>query len=266
VTTPTLRAPRLTAADVHATLGQHMLVDGYDIVLDLEKSHGRRLWDARNQRWLLDTFSFFATLPVGLNHPKMKDAEFQAALLRAALGNPSNSDIYTVEMAEFVATFGRVGIPAHLPRLFLIAGGALGVENAIKAAFDWKVRRNMRKGVRARRAGQVLHFREAFHGRTGYTLSMTNTADPRKHQYFPKFDWPRVDNPKLRFPVDAAETERVAGAEQAALAQAKQAFLERKDDIACNPHRADPGRGRRQPPSAPASSPALRDLGTRTRR
>jgi L-lysine 6-transaminase len=214
-------------------LARHLLVDGYDIVLDLEKSQGRRLWDARGQRWLLDTFSFFATLPVGLNHPKMKDPDFLASLTRAALANPSNSDIYTVEMAEFVEVFGRVGIPGHLPHLFLISGGTLGVENALKAAFDWKVRQNFRKG-HAREVGhQVLHFREAFHGRSGYTLSLTNTADPNKHQYFPKFDWPRIDNPKLRFPVDAAELQRVQAAEAAALAQAKQAFAERGDDLAC---------------------------------
>ena len=47
----------------------------------------------------------------------------------------------------------------------------------------------------------VIHFQQAFHGRSGYTLSLTNTADPRKHQYFPKFDWPRIINPKLTFPI-----------------------------------------------------------------
>jgi L-lysine 6-transaminase len=229
----TTRTPRLAPNEVHATLGRHMLVDGYDIVLDLDKSEGRRLWDSRNQRWLLDTFSFFATLPIGINHPKMKDPDFLAALQRAALVNPSNSDIYTVEMGEFVDVFGRVGIPAHLPHLFLISGGTLGVENALKAAFDWKVRQNMRAGVVGEKGHQVLHFKEAFHGRSGYTLSLTNTADPRKYQYFPKFDWPRVDTPKLRFPVDAAELARVQQAEAATLEQVRTAFRERKDDIAC---------------------------------
>src|SRR6185503_5355043 len=131
-------------ADVHATLGRYMLADGYDMVIDLEKSHGRRLYDSRSGRWLLDMFSFFATLPVGLNHPKMKDPDFLARLQRAALTNPTNSDIYTTEMAEFVDTFGRIAMPAYLPHVFFVAGGTLGVENAIKAAFDWKVRRNFR--------------------------------------------------------------------------------------------------------------------------
>ena len=229
-TTPT---GRIAPSEVHATLARHMLADGYDMVLDLEKSHGRRLWDARSGRWILDMFSFFGTLPVGLNHPGLKDPGFLAKLGRAALANPANSDIYTVEMAEFVDVFGRIAQPAYLPHAFFVAGGTLGVENALKAAFDWKVRRNFRKGYREEKGQQVLHFREAFHGRSGYTLSLTNTADPRKYQYFPKFDWPRVVNPKLRFPVDAAELERVQQVEAEALDQTKAAFRERKDDIAC---------------------------------
>ncbi len=175
-------APALTPDRVHETLGRHILADGYDMVLDIDRSHGRRLWDARRGRNLLDMFSFFATAPVGLNHPKMADERFRAKLMRAALANPSNSDIYTTEFAEFVATFGRVGQPSYLPYAFFVAGGALGVENALKAAMDWKVRRNFRKGLKVEKGHQVVHFREAFHGRSGYTLSLTNTADPRKYQ------------------------------------------------------------------------------------
>ena len=162
---------------VHDTLHRHMLADGYDIVLDLEKSQGRRLWDSRGNRSFLDLFSFFATFPIGFNHPKLGDAGFLAKLTRAALVNPTNSDVYTTEMAEFVDTFGRHAMPAHLPHAFFIAGGALGVENALKAAMDWKVRRNFRKGATAERGHQVIHFRDAFHGRGGYTVSMTNTAE-----------------------------------------------------------------------------------------
>ena len=231
--TPTSRSPRLAPGDVHATLGRHMLVDGYDIVLDLDKSEGRRFYDSRGGRWYMDLFSFFATLPVGINHPKMREPEFLAKLTRAALVNPTNSDIYTVEMAEFVDTFGRLAMPEYLPHLFLVAGGTLGVENALKAAFDWKVRQNFRKGLKSEKGHQVVHFTESFHGRSGYALSLTNTADPRKYAYFPKFDWPRIPTPKLRFPVDAAEIARVQQAEAIALEAIKAAYLERKDDIAC---------------------------------
>jgi L-lysine 6-transaminase len=225
-------SPRIDPTRVHETLHRHMLADGYDIVLDLEKSHGRRLWDSRRGRSYLDLFSFFATLPIGLGHPGMKEPDFLARLTRAALVNPTNSDVYTTEFAEFVDAFGRLAMPASMKYAFFVAGGSLGVENALKAAMDWKVRRNFAKGMKEEKGHQVLHFREAFHGRSGYTVSMTNTADPRKYQYFARFDWPRVSNPGLRFPVDAAELARVQKAEQASLDEIKAAFRERKDDIA----------------------------------
>jgi L-lysine 6-transaminase len=227
-----MKTPHIAPAAVHATLARHMLADGYDMVLDMEKSHGRRIHDSRSGREYLDLFSFFATLPIGFNHPRMKDPEFLAKLTRAALVNPTNSDIYSTEFAEFVEVFGRVAMRAHLPHAFFVAGGALGVENACKAAMDWKVRQNFRKGVIEEKGHQILHFRESFHGRSGYTVSMTNTADPRKHQYFAKFDWPRVSNPHLMFPVTDAELARVQKAEAATLAEIRKAFAERKDDVA----------------------------------
>jgi L-lysine 6-transaminase len=225
-------APALTPDRVHETLGRHILADGYDMVLDIDRSHGRRLWDARRGRNVLDMFSFFGTAAVGLNHPKMADETFRAKLMRAALANPTNSDIYTTEFAEFVDTFGRVGQPSYLPYAFFVAGGALGVENALKAAMDWKVRRNFRRGLKAEKGHQIVHFRDAFHGRSGYTLSLTNTADPRKYEYFSKFDWPRITNPALRFPVDAGEIERVVALERQAVDEIKRALVERRDDIA----------------------------------
>jgi len=42
-----MRSPKIAPAAVHATLARHILADGYDLVLDLEKSHGRRLHDVR---------------------------------------------------------------------------------------------------------------------------------------------------------------------------------------------------------------------------
>ncbi len=223
---------RITPDRVHETLARHMLADGYDLVLDLEKSRGRHLHDARTGREYLDMFSFFATMPVGPGHLMLRDPEFLAKLTRAALVNPTNSDVYTVEMAEFVETFARLAMPEHLPHVFFIAGGAAGVENALKAAMDWKVRQNRRRGVRGEKGTQILHFREAFHGRSGYTVGMTNTADPRKFELFAHFDWPRVSNPKLRFPVTDAETTRVMAAEKESLDAIRSAFRDRQDEIA----------------------------------
>src|SRR3990172_1575980 len=220
----------MNPADVHGTLKKHMLVDGLDLVFDLKRSQGSYIYDSRNGRRFLDFFSFFATQPVGLNHPRMVEPAFKEKMAEVAIHNPSNSDVYTVPMAEFVDTFDRVAIPQELPYLFLVAGGSVAVENALKTAFDWKVRKNLARG-RGEKGSLVLHFREAFHGRTGYSISMTNTADPRKTMYFPKFDWPRIDNPKLRFPV-ASHIDEVIAAEKEAVRQIEKAVKDHPDEIA----------------------------------
>jgi L-lysine 6-transaminase len=227
----TTAPPRLSPAEVHRTLARHILADGYELVMDFERSHGSWLRDARSGREFLDFLTFFGSNPVGYNHPKMKDPEFQRTLLRVAQLKPALSDIYSVEYAQFVETFGAHAMPKHLPHAFFVEGGALAIENALKTAFDWKVRRNQAKGVPGERGSKILHFREAFHGRSGYTLSLTNT-DPVKTDYFPKFDWPRVTNPKLRFPVTAEVLAEVKAAEQQSLDEIERAFAAYPDDIA----------------------------------
>ncbi len=220
-----------SAADVHAILGRHMLADGFDLVVDFEKSHGVWVHDARSGRQILDFCTFFASNPVGFNHPKMHDPDFLRMLHRVALLKPSLSDLYCVEYAWFVDVFARLAKPGYMKYVFFVEGGTLGVENALKTAFDWKVRRNRAKGVAGDKGQQILHLRQAFHGRSGYCLSLTNT-DPVKTDLFPKFRWPRIDNPKLRFPLTAEVQAEVAAAEQQALDQLERAFAESPDDIA----------------------------------
>jgi len=221
----------ISPVDVHRVLAQHTLADGYDLVLDFESSHGAWLRDARSGREYLDFCMFFASNPIGYNHPKMKDPEFLEVLHRVAQLKPALSDLYSVEYASFVDVFGRLAMPAYMRYAFFIEGGALGVENALKTAFDWKVRRNRAKGIPGEKGQQVIHFRQAFHGRTGYTMSLTNT-DPRKTDLFPKFKWPRIENPGLRFPVTPEVERDTAAAEQRALDQIEKAFAENPDDIA----------------------------------
>jgi len=220
-------------ADVHSVLSRHMLADGYDVVMDLKKSKGSWVFDAKRGRAVLDFFTNFASCPIGYNHPRLDTPEFRDRLADVALNKPANSDIYTTYFAEFVETFSRLAVPPSLNKhMFFIEGGALGIENALKTAFDWKIRRNFRKGYQTERGTQIMHLREAFHGRTGYTLSLTNTADPRKTQYFPKFDWPRIDNPKIQFPATPESLADAARREKVAMEQAKKFLVERKDDIA----------------------------------
>ena len=224
----TLAAPPVLGPDeVHSSLARHLLVDGFDLVLDLQASRGSTLVDARTGTRYLDLFTFFASSALGMNHPGLtEDPLFREELLEAALNKPSNSDVYSVPMARFVDTFARVlGDPA-LPHLFFVEGGALAVENAIKVAFDWKSRRNESQGRSPELGTKVLHLQHAFHGRSGYTMSLTNT-DPTKVARFPKFDWPRIPSPYL------SEGRDVEGAERTALAAAQAAFEQHPHDIAC---------------------------------
>jgi L-lysine 6-transaminase len=187
----------LSPRDVTATLEKHILVDGFKLIFDVAKSHGSYFVDAATGRKLIDLYSFYASQPIGFNHPHFNRPEVQAELLAAAKIKVANADVYTVQYATFVETFARVmGLPP-LERYFFIEGGALAVENALKAAMDWKVRKNIAAG-RGERGTEIIHFQHAFHGRSGYTMSLTNT-DPKKIAYFAKFPWPRISTPMLDF-------------------------------------------------------------------
>ena len=219
----------IDSKNVRATLGKHILADGYEPVMDMKKSHGSWMVDERDGSEYLDMFSMFASGAVGYNHPDILAEKDRLAA--AALYKPTLSDIYNVQYAEFVEAFSNTAIPEYLPHTFFIEGGALGVENALKVAFDWKVRKNMENG-KGEKGGKIIHFKQAFHGRTGYTLSLTNTTDPRKTIYFPKFDWPRIDIPKLSFPITDIVLENVEKNEKIAIDQIKSAISNNPDDIA----------------------------------
>jgi len=220
---------RIPPGAVHDTLRRHLLAVGYPIVLDLERSRVALVVDALTGETYLDFASFYGSNPLGYGHPKMLEPEIQARLARAATVKVGNPDFYTAYYAEFVETLARTAAPVELPHYFFVEGGALAVENGMKAAFDWKVRKNLAAG---RPAGgcQILHFEQAFHGRAGYTLSVTNT-DPNKTLHFPKFDWPRVPAPQVTYPL-ARHLPEVIASEQTSLAAIERAFDERGHEIA----------------------------------
>ena len=232
----------ITPDQVLPTLKKYMLADGYgDLVFDLERSKGAVIYDKLHDREFLDFFTCFASSPIGYNHPKLTAPDFLKKLGRVAVNKPSNSDVYTTEMAEFVATWGQVAMPDYMRHLFLVSGGGLAVENALKAAFDYKTRRNLEDGVWKDDAEAqahenelvVIHFKQAFHGRTGYTLSLTNTADPRKYKYYPKFDWPRINSPGINFNLPEPERwELCAEQEELAVEEIRTAMAKHPHGVA----------------------------------
>lgn len=217
--------------EVLNVLRQHILVDGFGLVVDPGASRGAYLHDAARGQEYLDFYAYFASQPITYNHPKMRDPAFQARLLTAATTKVANSDVYTRYYADFVQALARVcGLPG-MDYFFFIDGGALAVENALKVAFDWKVRKNLAAG-RGEIGSKIIHFRQAFHGRSGYTMSLTNT-DPKKTMYFPRFDWPRVTNPAINFALpEPQRTEAVAALEKQSIAEIEQAIAQHGHDVA----------------------------------
>jgi L-lysine 6-transaminase len=216
---------------VIAELEKHILVDGFKIVMDLEKSRGSRLVDAATGRELIDLYSFYASTPIGYNHPYFSQPEVEADLLAAAKIKIALADVYAVPYATFVETFARVMPLKSLDRFFFIEGGAAAVENALKAAMDWKVRKNLAEG-RGERGTEILHFEKAFHGRSGYTMSLTNT-DAKKIAYFAKFSWPRVSSPFIDFSLpEPQRTQNVVAKEKISEKQIRDIIAQRGVDLA----------------------------------
>ncbi len=221
----------IAPGDVIPTIRKHLIGDGFEFVLDLEKSHGSSIIDKITGRRLLDFYSCFASNPIGFNHPKMKDPAFLAKLMVPAVHNVTNSDLFTEMKAEFVDYFWKTTAPKFMKYMFMIAGGALGIENALKASFDWKAQINRKHGDTRGLGTKVLHLTGAFHGRTGYTMSLTNT-DPAKTDNFPKFIWPRIEGPKIVFPNERDAYDNLLKREAKALEQAKQHIYLDGSDIA----------------------------------
>ncbi len=216
---------------VIAELERHILVDGFKLIFDLARSHGSWFVDAATGRELIDLYSFYASQPIGFNHPYFDRPEVKADLLAAAKVKVANADVYTVQYATFIQEFARVAGMPPLERYFFIDGGALAVENALKSAMDWKVRKNLAAG-RGERGTEIMHFERAFHGRSGYTMSLTNT-DPRKIAYFAKFPWPRIISPSLDFSLPPAQREAaVIEKEKLALKQISDVLAQKAADIA----------------------------------
>ncbi len=215
--------------NVRDVLSKNILADGFEPVIDLDKSYGSWIVDQRNGDEYLDMFSMYASGAVGYNHPYI--VENQSILGKISINKTTLSDIYNIYYAHFIDTFNKYAVPDYLKNAFFIDGGALAVENALKAAFDWKKRLNLQKGI-SKEGDKIIYFNQAFHGRSGYTMTLTNTSDPRKTMYYPKFDWFKIDNPFLSFPLNDDILKSVIDNENLVIHNIKNILKENDNDIA----------------------------------
>jgi L-lysine 6-transaminase len=175
-------------SQVIETLRENILVDGFHIVVDQTRSLGSYVVDLNTGKKYLDCYSQFASQPLGWKHSAMIKA--QAEMGYAGRVKLANSDMYSEGYADFVEKFSE--ITPDFKHYFFIEGGALGVENALKAAFDWKAKKLKYTHTVDINNLDIFHLKNAFHGRTGYTLSLTNTT-PEKTALFPRFKWTTVE-------------------------------------------------------------------------
>lgn len=176
--------------DCRPIAAKHTITEHYDLVYDLEKSYGNYLYDSLNERYLLDLVSFYASNPLGYNHPALQDKDFESKLLRAAKTNPNNSDFLTVEYSTFLQAFYKHAMPSQFKYVFFITAGTLAVDNAIKTAFDWK----MRKSPYIKDPSQmtVAYIKKSFHGRSGFALNCTSD-NYTKYKNFPRLNWVELE-------------------------------------------------------------------------
>jgi L-lysine 6-transaminase len=178
----------MSDSQVIETLNENILVDGFHIVVDHSRSLGSYIVDLNTGKRYLDCYSQFASQPLGWKHSALIKAQAEMGCVgRVKL---ANSDMYSEEYADFVEKFSEV--TPDFKHYFFIEGGALGVENALKAAFDWKAKKLGYTHTVDINNLDIFHLKNAFHGRTGYTLSLTNTT-PEKTALFPKFRWTTVE-------------------------------------------------------------------------
>ena len=196
--------------DVFSTIEKLLLRDGFDIVIDMENSKGSHVIDSVTGTDWLDFYTFFASAPFGMNHPKLDNEEFKEKIFRAAINKVANSDIYTQEMADFVKTFGEVAVPEGYNHVFFIdlrharrrehLQGRDGLEGAEAHP---EGQNHARRGLR-RTQGHEDNALQRGLPRTQRLHALRHEHnDPNKHQRYAKFtEWPRIINPKITFPLE----------------------------------------------------------------
>ena len=200
-----------------------------------------------SDRRLIDLYGFFGSMPVGFNHPHFDNAAVQRDLLRAA-------KVKDRELGRLLGGLrgicGNVSSASSVCRrsnaTLFIEGGALAVENCLKAAMDWKVRKNM-----AASHGRARHADFAFPSR----ISRTQRLHDEPYQHRSAQDGfvcqvrlaARFVSLRSIFRLPESEREAdVIDREKKSEQEIREHIDKRQDRHLRHHHRADPGRRRRQ--------------------
>ena len=123
------------ATEVKKILAKNILADGFDPILDLDKSYESWIVDKRDGREYLDMFSMYASGCIGYNHPMiLKNRDL---LAQVSLFKPTLSDMYTTQYADFLSVFDELAIPKYCFVLSGLRGEICTVLPRLRASSTW---------------------------------------------------------------------------------------------------------------------------------
>jgi len=197
----------------------NMSLGAVPFVVDYEKSQGNYIVDA-DQNVYLDLLTQISSLPLGYNHPALKDAVKEDNVLNYLVNRPALGILPPLDTKTLLnETLLRVK-PKGLNYVQTMMCGSCSVENAFKAAMikyrsdergsgiptDIELDTCMRSELPGTPDLTVLSFKTAFHGRTFGSLSATRSKGIHRVD-IPLHDWPVADFPLLKYPLHEHEAE-----------------------------------------------------------
>lgn len=178
--------------------------------VDLIGSRGCYLRTADGQQ-ILDFAGYYGSKLLGHNHPGLETSEFQKRLLVAAINKTPNPDFLTTECLDFYrlvfSLAPRSMAASNGLEVYAVNSGAEVVENMLKYLIS-RFNSSRRSNTGKRR---LISFERSFHGRTVFSLSITNVNKTvMTRDFHPLF----TDNIRVPFPaaihhgLDAGEVEQ----------------------------------------------------------
>tara|TARA_R110002124_G_scaffold116400_9_gene272880 strand:+ start:21703 stop:22890 length:1188 start_codon:yes stop_codon:yes gene_type:complete len=130
----------------------------FNIKIDLEKSKGSYIFDKNSNRYFLDFFGMYASLPLGYNSPALTSEEFKKEIIRCSHTKVTNCEFISSETEEFDIEFSDYCGKGIYSNFHYCSTGALAVEAAIKTSLHYK----------KYHTPNILSFKNSFHGVNSY--------------------------------------------------------------------------------------------------
>jgi L-lysine 6-transaminase len=160
-----------------AEMGRYVRYEPWPFVIDTAAGEGMFLGTVDGQR-LFDWAGYYGSKLIGHNHPRLREPAYLARLADAANNKLANPDFLTPQCLDYYRLCHGLAPSAMQSadlEFYALNSGAEAVENMLKYLVSLHNRKRTRSPGEPRR---FVSFDRAFHGRTVYTLNVTQTADP----------------------------------------------------------------------------------------